>query len=941
MWDCRLDRRDMVIAVGLTLAALTLYMCTLPPSVLDGDSGRWQYVCHVLGVPYSTGYPGLILLGKLWLLAMPAGTVAYRMSLFSAVLGSAHVGLSYVLFRKAGAGAGRWAAVIGAALFATFPTTWWWSISIKAYSLNLVFVTLCFLLLIWWSETGDERILKGFAFVYGLSLTNHSTMLLLAPAFAAFILFVDAGVLRKVRLMGALLVFFLLPLSLYLYIPLRGNALWEAHGTEPGLPWPVAVSRGLVSSEYEPTWRGFWRLVLAPADTGTLTENWNEVPERLLDVYGELALREFGWLFLFLGVAGGVRLLWRTPRKTVPYLVGFLFFPPFVVKYGHGMQAAFLLPANLMIMLGIVSAFDGLFERLGPAGVARLDILQRIPRSIAVASLIAVVAVGAWGRFDRMDRSGDYNVRDYWMRILRHPLEDEAGILAHSGVLTPLWYFQQVEGRRPDLYGLFPPDRAIIESWLDAGRALYLAGPLDGWLPKVWEHYRLTPWGILVRIAPYDAPNEADWMRPQRPRQVRFGEHLDLLGYDVTPAESGDILPVRLYWRTRGHVAVDYLVSLRLVASTGRIVSLKEDRLVSAWYPEANVPPERFILGVYELSVPVGLPAGDYSVQLVVHDPESGEELSSEEGEGPLVLGPVTVTSPDLVSSEDGDGLEHVSQAVFGGEIELVGYSVYPDGVRTGEAVTIETLWRARRAPSQDFELLLQWVDSSGAVHREERFQPVGGSHPTSTWGAGELVRDWMDLRAPGGMPEGTYAIRLGWTRADGEPLQVRQRWRPLGAVMALDNVEVKGRPHHFEPPEVANERRADFDGKIRMLGYDLDPRPVSPGERISLRLYWQALQDINSSYVVFVHVVDEEGRIVAQRDAAPGGGTLPTTGWVRGEFIEDLHTVELPRDLATAEYSVLVGLYDPSSGARLPLTESRDDFVRLTQVQVVEKGTK
>jgi len=82
--------------------------------------------------------------------------------------------------------------------------------------------------------------------------------------------------------------------------------------------------------------------------------------------------------------------------------------------------------------------------------------------------------------------------------------------------------------------------------------------------------------------------------------------------------------------------------------------------------------------------------------------------------------------------------------------------------------------------------------------------------------------------------------------------------------------------------------------------------------------LYWQARAETAHSYKVFVHLLDEEGRIVTQADAFPAGGKRPTTGWLAGEVIADRYALALPGNLKAGSYQLAMGLYDPESGNRL-----------------------
>ncbi|MBK8987633.1 MAG: hypothetical protein IPM39_16405 [Chloroflexi bacterium] len=104
----------------------------------------------------------------------------------------------------------------------------------------------------------------------------------------------------------------------------------------------------------------------------------------------------------------------------------------------------------------------------------------------------------------------------------------------------------------------------------------------------------------------------------------------------------------------------------------------------------------------------------------------------------------------------------------------------------------------------------------------------------------------------------------------------------------------------------------ATFGPDIQLLGYDL-----AAGEPLDLTLYWQTQARTAVPYTVFIHVVDETGAIVAQRDVMPDNGRLPTTCWQPAEFISDGHSLTLD-GLPAGTYSLRLGLYDQATGERL-----------------------
>ena len=107
------------------------------------------------------------------------------------------------------------------------------------------------------------------------------------------------------------------------------------------------------------------------------------------------------------------------------------------------------------------------------------------------------------------------------------------------------------------------------------------------------------------------------------------------------------------------------------------------------------------------------------------------------------------------------------------------------------------------------------------------------------------------------------------------------------------------------------------------------------------MTLEWEARSDVRDDYKVFVHLLDGEGRVVAQRDSVPVGGSRPTATWRRGEEISDNYGVIVPGNTHQGRYRLAVGMYRPTTGERLPFAsgdvEIVDDALLLSTVEVVE----
>jgi hypothetical protein len=94
----------------------------------------------------------------------------------------------------------------------------------------------------------------------------------------------------------------------------------------------------------------------------------------------------------------------------------------------------------------------------------------------------------------------------------------------------------------------------------------------------------------------------------------------------------------------------------------------------------------------------------------------------------------------------------------------------------------------------------------------------------------------------------------------------------------------------------------------------------------------------MDTSYVVFVHVVGPDGVIRGQWDSVPGGNSLPTTGWLKDEIITDDYVVPMQAGAPPWQYTIEVGMYNPVTGERLLVTGDGRDSVALGLLTVSER---
>ncbi|MBA3947666.1 MAG: glycosyltransferase family 39 protein [Herpetosiphonaceae bacterium] len=89
-------------------------------------------------------------------------------------------------------------------------------------------------------------------------------------------------------------------------------------------------------------------------------------------------------------------------------------------------------------------------------------------------------------------------------------------------------------------------------------------------------------------------------------------------------------------------------------------------------------------------------------------------------------------------------------------------------------------------------------------------------------------------------------------------------------------------------------------------------------GQALQVNLYLRAIRPMAHDYALFLHVIDQGGRIVAQRDLPLRYADYPTSHWQPGELVIDRADIALP-PLPAGSYQLQVGLYDGQSREQLP----------------------
>jgi uncharacterized membrane protein len=316
--------------------------------------------------------------------------------------------------------------------------------------------------------------------------------------------------------------------------------------------------------------------------------------------------------------------------------------------------------------------------------------------------------------------------------------------------------------------------------------------------------------------------------------------------------------------------------------------------------------------------------------------------------------------------------------ADFGDAVRLEGFDLV---FNRAEEVQAVFYFEALRQLDEDYFLSLYLIDSWGTpLGATIEDQPALVWYPTHRWQAGEVVkvtfntlpwytRDTSAYRLALGVMQGRDpwqpAARLSPTLSHGDAdlptedtMSYAVRLPEGGTLLEVARFQqVFGMPdggpveRQFARPRPRTGLDVSLGAQVRLLGYDMAPVNCAAdlgGDadscHLDLVLYWQAEQKMETDYTVFLHVVGPDGRIWAQRDVPPDNGAYPTSRWAAGEVVADPVRVLLPSDLPDGPFEIILGMYRPDTGQRLPILDEQgqpiDDKVVLGRVTLANRQT-
>jgi hypothetical protein len=420
-------RADWLHAGALTLLMFAVYAASSPRTVGLEDDSLFVLSAYFLGIEHPPGYPLFTLTGHLFTY-LPIGSVAYRVHLASAFYGALTIGAAWLCMLRLLPGERRVAWVAALALGLS-PVFWSQAVIAEVYTLNTFFLLI--LVYLGLRVVEQPRLLPWMALVFGLSLSNHyPLMLLAAPAFAVLLWPLRRELLKRLPLLVWLVVIGLLP---YAWL------VWRSWARLP-------ISFYGELDTLREIWYFISRAGYAEVDH-SLTAGWMD-KVRFLTFMGSQVLVQFALLGALVAAAGFVAQWQLLGRRVSAFLTVSFVMPSFVLVLLLGFDYDVFRKHIFHVYPLPAYAIAALWLGLGLHWLAQRHALSAQLTRLAGAALVVLIgALGAWHNL----RSDQEWAARYAQTVLKLLPKNAVVFGQGDADLVPMAYFHMVENWRPDI----------------------------------------------------------------------------------------------------------------------------------------------------------------------------------------------------------------------------------------------------------------------------------------------------------------------------------------------------------------------------------------------------------------------------------------------------------------------------------------------------------
>ena len=479
------NTKSILFALSVFISGV-VYAITLCPTVEFIDSGELALAAKNLGIAHPTGYPLYTLFGRIAAL-IPWNTLIIKVNFLSLLFTSFAVGFLYLLLSEIlslfkdlrNRHYSRELISWGTALFVAFSPVWWsQGTTNEVYSLNLILIALAI-----WAMVKSLRVempqakwLILSSYTLGLSLTNHLSAIYLIPGFIYIIVIELIKARDKGRLLIFLILFFIIPATLYLFLPIRAQY-------KPFLNWGGVSDPNFFFNHISGWQYRIWMF------------------DKPLEAFGRigsaarLLMQQYGFIGLSL-VLGGIVFTAIKLRKIFIFAILVIVLNLiYVLNYEITDIESYYLPMILIFAIFMTIGFYFLYDLLS----RRLK-NQKAIEIIPIIVFIALAFSNLLANFHESDRSGKTYAREGSLDILKSMAPKGLALVENWDFYSPYLYLHFENNINPDRVML---DKELMRrSWyIDFIRRLH---------PDIYNRSKREFDEFLRRVEPFERSRPFD-----------------------------------------------------------------------------------------------------------------------------------------------------------------------------------------------------------------------------------------------------------------------------------------------------------------------------------------------------------------------------------------------------------------------------------------------
>lgn len=409
-------------------SVLTIYLLTLSPTINSFDSSEFITGAYTLGIIHAPGYPLYLILAHFATL-VPNVSVPLAVNFLSALFATLCVVIvffsSYYLTKSY-----LWS--IASALILAFSNLFWSrAVVAEVYSLNGLFFALLVLLYMLFKDTKSEKYLFSLSLVAGLSMTHHTSVVLILPWLFICLTF-EAMVKVNTPRFWVALILFLMPMSLYSYFPIREHANPQINYVRDYFNFiDLTSARGI-----------YWMVSGQMFQQDMWGRSLAATFEQLIKLIRDLWLNFFG-AGLILALIALFYFVKNKKPVGIVCLMAVLSILIFFSAYNVVDNREMIIPA--MVLLAPFISVGGAMLETKLVGSEPKFPINKLGFFLII--LITTMVVTNW---TSVDRSNDWSAYKYAESVLE-VVEPNSIIISQWTAATPLEYMIIVEGKRPDV----------------------------------------------------------------------------------------------------------------------------------------------------------------------------------------------------------------------------------------------------------------------------------------------------------------------------------------------------------------------------------------------------------------------------------------------------------------------------------------------------------